>query len=439
MKRNDAGERPFAAFTGVFDAAAARHLLRRAGIGSRPSRVADLVAAGLPSAVSMLFEPDPGPTGLARFAAHRATSDVTALAAYWIACMLRSRDGVHEKLALFWHGHFATSNDKVDEPARMLAQLEVFARLGASRFASLLEAVAVDPAMLIHLDAEKNRRGQPNENFARELFELFTLGIGHYDERDVAEAARAFTGFRRAGDRFEFVPAMHDDGEKEVLGHRGRLGPTEVLAIAARHPATARRLARALLRFYGDRDPAAVDVLAFATLLVELELDVGEALRRLFASTWFFAGARRAARIASPVEFAIGALRSLELRADASALVGELTAMGQSLLRPPTVAGWEGEAGFVSAGTMLARARFASRLAAGEDRLRLDDLPSPDDLDAANDDESLVAALETRLVAARLEPAVREAACRTLAGCRGAARVAAALRVVLSCPEASLV
>lgn len=343
---------PFQRFSGPFDADAARHLLRRSGFGAEPARVAFAIEHGLDAVLDGFFTRRASDLEESSLAGQLGIESAAALI---VGSMLTSVAPERAKLALFWHGHFATSFHKVDDAMLMLAQYRLFESLGAGAFHDLLRTIARDPAMLSWLDAEKNRRGHPNENFARELFELFALGIGNYTEADIQEAARAFTGFRRAGSRFEFIPELHDAGEKHVLGETGAFDGDAVVALCVRHPACPRFLSRKLLRYYGDPNPADSVCEAFADVLREHDLEIGVALKTLFGSDWFFAKERRGARIASPAEFVIGPLRSLGTRAAPAKVEAALRRLGQAILRPPTVKGWDGEAAWIHSASALGR------------------------------------------------------------------------------------
>ncbi|MEQ8660657.1 MAG: DUF1800 domain-containing protein, partial [Gammaproteobacteria bacterium] len=264
------------------------------------------------------------------------------VAQWWAGRMLGSPRPLEEKMALFWHGHFATSEDKVRDYRKMLQQLELFQRAGLGNFRSLLVAVAQDPAMLAYLDAGVNVKGSPNENFAREIMELFTMGVGNYSEHDIREAARAFTGWNFVGTAFHADPALHDDGPKTFLGETGNFDGIDVIDRILAHPATPAFIAAKLYRFFvrEELDPALEA--ALAARLVELDYEIAPFLETLFMSQDFHAAAVRGTRIKSPVEFVISTYRKLGLTdlpgaPDFNLVTG---ALGQRLMHPPTVAGW---------------------------------------------------------------------------------------------------
>jgi uncharacterized protein (DUF1800 family) len=242
----------------------------------------------------------------------RASVLETNRVAYWWANrMLSSNAPLQEKMALFWHGHFAVNEDKVRDYRKLLIQLQLFQNTGLGSFRDLTVAVAQDPAMLCFLDARKNVKGAPNENFSREIMELFTMGVGHYTEKDVREAARAFTGWDYVDTRFVVKDDQHDDGQKTFLGQTGDFDGAQIVDIIMQQPATADFIAGKLYRFFVRDD-----------LSPKLQAQLGDALRRnnyqiapflemLFLSRDFYSDASMGAVIHSPVSLAISTYRKL--------------------------------------------------------------------------------------------------------------------------------
>jgi len=311
-----------------------------------------------------------------------ASGDVNRLKAWWVFRMLGTPDPLGERLTLMWHDHFATAQSKVDDLALMRRQNETFRRLARAPFGTLLEAAIREPALLLYLDASNNRKDHPNENLARELMELFTLGIGNYAEADVQEAARALTGWTVDDGAFREAPAKHDDGEKSLLGCKGRWGGADLLAILLEQPSMAQRLARRLCGlFMGE---GAVDQPAIGDLAHELEesrLDIRRAVELVLRSRAFFASANLGARVVGPVEFVIGACRALVPGGSTPStliLADWTTRMGQDLFEPPNVGGWPGGRSWVTPRALVARANFAAALVEG----LLVGLPAP--LDAGS-------------------------------------------------------
>jgi uncharacterized protein (DUF1800 family) len=353
------------------------HLLRRAGFGANPRELADAVRRGYAATLDQLLDfasvPDRAADELAdvedALLDVRNADDVRTA---WLFRMVRTSRPLEERLALFWHGHFATSVKKVGNAALMRRQIDLFRRHAAGNFRSLLLDVARDPAMLIWLDGAANRKGHANENFARELLELFTLGIGNYTEHDVREAARALTGWTVKEGESAFDKNQWDPGEKEILGKKGAFDAEGVIDILAAHPASAARLARKLCQEFLGPEPDAATVELLAKEFVRSGFEVRSMLRALFTSPAFVADSALFARVKSPVELAVGAMRALPGIVPLKLLPNELRRMGQDLLAPPTVKGWDGGTAWLSPGTMLGRWNFAKDVDAS-----YSDQPSP--------------------------------------------------------------
>jgi uncharacterized protein (DUF1800 family) len=282
--------------------------------------------------------------------------------------MFLGPDPLAERLTLFWHNHFATSAAKVG--TAVYRQNEIFRAFGRGPFGELLRRVVKDPALLVYLDAPANRKGSPNENLARELMELFTLGIGHYTERDVKEAARALTGWGVAGGAFRDDPGRHDGGEKTVLGCTGRWTGDDLVRMLLDHPATANRLAaRLCAHFLGEGAVDSAAVRALADGLRQRDLDVGWAVGTLLRSQTFYAGTNDGTRILGPAEYVVGAARALELfdPPPSTLVLAEFVAhLGQDLFHPPNVGGWPGGRDWISARGAVGRWNYAVALPEGE-------------------------------------------------------------------------
>ncbi|HKB41993.1 MAG TPA: DUF1800 domain-containing protein, partial [Gemmataceae bacterium] len=287
---------------------------------------------------------------------------------------LTTRDSV----TLFWHGHFATSNRKVQSVPLMLEQNETLRKHALGEFADLLNAMIVDPAMLVWLDGGISRKEKPNENFAREFLELFTLGVGHYTEKDIREASRAFAGwvregrdFRR-GDRFRLDPTQADSGEKTFLKQTGRWKPSDIVRITLEQPVCAEFVCRKLFRFLVNEakepSPALIQSLAeeFRKNRYSMRHVVGIVLR----SRHFYAKENRRQRIAGPVGFSAGLLRMLEVpRPDVRllALAAACARQGQDLFHPPSVKGWDGGRTWLNSATVLERGNWANDIVWGNE------------------------------------------------------------------------
>jgi Protein of unknown function (DUF1800) len=283
------------------------------------------------------------------------------VANWWADRMVATNRPLEEKLALFWHGHFASSEEKVRDYRKMLGQVQLFQEHAAGNFGTLLSAVARDPAMLVYLDAGQNLKSRPNENFGRELMELFTMGVGNYTEQDLREAARAFTGWRDNDLSFHIDAAQHDDGAKTVLGHTGPLGGQEVLDIILAQPATANFIAGKLYRFLVRDDLSPQFQEQLGGLLRSNNYEISPFLQRVFLSRDFYSPASVGTHIKGPVELIVSTYRRLGLNAtpgmpDFNSSSADL---GQSLLNPPTVAGWSQGRAWITPGSLLTRGNFA--------------------------------------------------------------------------------
>jgi hypothetical protein len=292
----------------------------------------------------------------------RASRLETNRAAYWWADrMLATRRPLEEKMVLFWHGHFATSEEKVRDYRKMVAQLELFYRHGTGNFRELMIGVAQDPAMLAFLDAGVNVKGAPNENFAREIMELFTMGVGNYSEQDIREAARAFTGWNFADLTFVINRDKHDDTDKTVLGTRGPLDGVQVIDIILAQPVTAEYLAAKLYRYFVREDITPEMRKALGAVLRDNRYEIAPLLTTLFLSRDFYSPPSYATRIKGPVELVVSTYRKLELTSVPGVPdFNDTTAgLGQHLFRPPTVAGWAQGRSWITPGLLIERGNFA--------------------------------------------------------------------------------
>ena len=291
----------------------------------------------------------------------RASSLETNRVSYWWANrMLTSPRPLQEKMALFWHGHFASNEAKVRDYRKLLGQLELFQKQGMGNFRDLTVAVAQDPAMLSFLDAGVNVKGASNENFAREIMEIFTMGVGHYTETDIREAARAFTGWNFVDLKFVVNKDQHDDGEKTFLGRTGRLDGVDVIDIIMQQPATADYIAGKIYRYFVREDLSPELQKQLGAVLREHDYQIAPLLQTIFLSRDFYSPASVGTQIKGPVDLAVSTYRKLGLGnvpgvPDFNVATG---ALGQRLFGPPTVAGWAGGASWITPGLLLERANF---------------------------------------------------------------------------------
>jgi len=296
----------------------------------------------------------------------RASRLETERVAYWWGNrMVATPRPLQEKMALFWHGHFTSSEEKVRDYRKMLKQVELFQREGMGNFRTLLIAAAQDPAMLAYLDAGVNVKGSPNENFAREIMEMFTMGVGNYTEHDIREAARAFTGWNFVGLEFHADSAKHDDGEKTFFGQTARYDGVGIIDRILAAPATPQYISGKLYKFFVRDDLSPELRAALGSRLRESHYDIAPLLETIFLSKDFYADTSRGSRIKSPVEFVVSTYRKLgQTHLPGAPDFNRVTeALGQHLLFPPTVAGWSYGRSWITPSLLIERGNFALDLA----------------------------------------------------------------------------
>jgi uncharacterized protein (DUF1800 family) len=362
----------------------AAHLYRRAGFGASRPELKDAVAAGLEATVNQLFAAPKEPrtrspiitlptpvnpmTGMAD-----ASGQTAVLRAAWLQRMIDGVEPLREKLALFWHNHFATSVTKVNDAALMERQGELLFTHALGSFRQMLKDVSRDPAMLVWLDSNQNVKRHPNENYAREVMELFTLGVGNYKETDVRESARAFTGWHTTSGRFTMVHSEHDDGPKNVLSQNGPWDGDDVLRILLEQPACAMFLCRKLYRFFVNENvnPPDAFIAPLADAFRKSDYDIAVPVRTILRSRHFYSDYTYREKVKWPVEYAVGLVRMVgvgvtgRITVNPYALLGVLELMGQQLYAPPNVKGWEAGRSWLNTATVLARHNFAHSLVNG--------------------------------------------------------------------------
>ena len=414
--------------TPAFDAAAAEHLLNRAGFGAGPEEIAEAVTRGRAATVERLldvpygakdaprFERRPIPPRTSRKAVtdtrpsltkeeadkvvQKSNNDAEAadlkqlhdFRSWWVERMIRSEAPLREKVTLFWAGHFTSSQRDVRNSLHMVMQNEFLRDEALGSFRTLLHGIAKDPAMLRYLDNNRNRKGKPNENFAREVMELFSLGEGNYGENDVKEAARAFTGWNFRDDRFVLDAANHDFGEKTLFGRTGRFGGENVIDLLLEHPASTRFVAGRLLGFFVHHAPPTEMVDRYADLLRKHDWNIAPVLRALFNDPDFYRPEFVGSRILGPIEFGVASARRMpgDRKAPGWLLAFAADGMGQSLLAPPNVRGWEGGDAWMTSSSLLARGNLALAMCDGFDARSASTLGLGGSADATN---RIVAAL----------------------------------------------
>ncbi len=371
----------------------ARHLLNRTGFAANTPEISEFAQLTREAAVARLLgwtdrapaTPAPDWTqapyqapqrpalmsdGERKEYQRRLVSEGRDLKAWWMAEMLTTASPLSEKMLLFWHNHFTSSLRKVRMPQLMYRQHRTLRRHALGNFGELLQAMARDPAMLIYLDGVASRKGQPNENFARELMELFTLGEGRYSEQDVKEAARAFTGWSIDRDTGEFLfrPALHDDGVKTVLGVSGPHDGAAVLEILLARPETAEFIVTKLWREFVSTEPDMAEVRRIAGVFRSSAYDIRAALRELLTADAFYAPRHRGNLVKSPVDLVVGTLRQFRMTvADPLPYVLTVGRLGQDLFAPPNVKGWPGGDNWINATTLLSRRQFLENVFRGSE------------------------------------------------------------------------
>jgi uncharacterized protein (DUF1800 family) len=287
---------------------------------------------------------------------------------WWLYRMLHGGHPLREKLTLFWHNHFATSNAKVQNATYMVGQYELMHRHALGNFADLLQAMSKDPAMMVWLDTVQSKKGQPNENYARELMELFSLGIGNYTEKDIRDAARAFTGWELRNGKFFENKAQFDPTEKTVLGKTGKWTGADIVRICLEQKAAPRFIVRKLYRFLisESTDPSNDLIEPLAVHFAD-GYDIGRVVERMLRSNLFFSEHAYRARIKAPVDYVLGMARSLEAQMGtqngALNLTQALENLGQNVFHPPSVKGWDGGQSWLNGQTLLFRQNLALELA----------------------------------------------------------------------------
>ncbi|MFQ5935491.1 MAG: DUF1800 family protein, partial [Acidiferrobacterales bacterium] len=384
----------------------ARHLLARTGFGGGARQIQTMTRLDYPAAVARILSATntvastPPPEWVDApppdFRELRSMNDVQRkqfrrqqreqameLKGWWYAEMLATPSPLTERMTLFWHNHFTSSVRKVKWPTLMYRQNALLRRHALGNFRALLHAVAEDPAMVIYLDNQTNRKGKPNENFARELLELFTLGEGHYTERDIKEAARAFTGWRvdRRSGQFRFRARQHDTGMKEFFGYRGAFNGEDILDIILEQPQVAVHITEKLWREFISETPDGEEVRRLAAIFRDNDYEIKPLLQALLLSPHFRTTATRGTLVKSPVELVVGTVRLFQIPIRDSRRLARLGRhLGQDVFTPPNVKGWPGGTAWITTSTLLARQQLLERVMRGPqmregDRMRRDIVP----------------------------------------------------------------
>ena len=357
-----------------WDARKVGHLYRRAGFGATHAELEAGVADGHQKTLDRILSGKPESKGFTDTTEYTSSeksmppgAPLPRLSAWWLDRMLKTAHPLREKLTLFWHNHFATSNVKVQNARHMLGQYRLMNKYALGSFKSLLTEMGADPAMMVWLDTIQSVKGKPNENYARELMELFSLGIGNYTEDDIREAAKAFTGYEIANGKGTFNRKQHDGGEKTVFGKSGAFKGEDITRLCLEKPSCATFIATKLYRFLiSESDMPEKEVIdSLAEQYRQFDYDTGKVVSLILRSNLFFSPVAYRARIKSPVEFAVGIVRGLEGVAGPRPLVEAMENLGQVLFAPPSVKGWDGGPTWLNAQTLLGRNNLAMSLTEG--------------------------------------------------------------------------
>jgi len=370
----------------------ARHLLFRAGFGGKQNEIETTLGKGLPGALDHLFSgpsrPLPAPKWLEedkkinprevrqmgdddkKMLQMRNRQHTAELQGGWIQFMMSApapADMLHEKMVFFWHGHFATSEQKVKATPFIYDQLKLFHQHALGNFGDLLHAIIRDPAMLRYLDNDQNQQGKPNENLARELMELFSLGTGNYTEQDIREGARALTGYSLEPYQFRFRRFLHDSGSKTILGRTGNFNGDDFVNLILEQPACAEFITRKLWVYFASENPPDDIIKTLANRFRESKYDIKILLREIFGHAEFYSAEAMGTQIKSPIQLVVGAARTLGLAVNNFEFYGRtLLMMGQVPYLPPNVKGWPGGRAWIDTSRLVTRYTFAEIIAEGK-------------------------------------------------------------------------
>ncbi len=351
------------------------HLLRRAGFGARWSEIQHYSALGWTGAIDQLLNPNSVSDDLDQ-RLNALGLDLTRVVdeqRWWVLRMIYSQRPLQEKMTLFWHGLLTSSYKKVGGKSGygyMITQNNFLRAHAFDTYDNILLGITQDPAMMWWLDLRLNRAQSPNENYARELMELFTLGVNSgYTQSDVHNAALALTGFRLERDgTVQYLPERHDNSTKTLLGHTGNLDYHDVIRIVTSHPAAGPFICRRIFRFFVHENPSQADLQPMVDAYYSSGHNIGAVLRAMFLSPAFVSAAAYRSRLKSPAEFTIGAIRQLEVEVNGQGVANIMGLMGQTIFNPPNVAGWPGDqqsANWLNTGTWLTRVNFINTLLNG--------------------------------------------------------------------------
>lgn len=342
------------------------HLMRRAGFGFTEAELDQFEKRGLDRTITELVNYPPNDPKVDEMLA-KMNLDLTKignLQTWWVSRMIVTERPLLEKMTLFWHGLLATSIRRVNNPSYMLQQNQFFRNNALGDFRDILIGISKDPAMLIWLDSNSNRRGRPNENYARELMELFSMGIGNYTEADVKEAARAFTGWHlsRQG-QFVFNSNLHDYGAKTFLGEKGNFDGTDIIDIIVKNRANARFIAKRLFSFFAYENPEAEVIDKFANIYSKNNRSIKTVVEAILRSDEFYSSKAILTTIRGPVDLVVSGRRLVGGTVSPNIMLASMRRMGQELFAPPDVSGWHTGMAWISTARLLERFNYGAALA----------------------------------------------------------------------------
>lgn len=349
--------------------AQAGHLYRRAAFGASWDQLQQALADGPQRTVDKLLRPQADTAAFNRAYDEyesSAAGSVDALRAWWLRRIIQTPHPLLEKMTLFWHSHFATSSAKVNNARSMQRHVQLLRGHALNSFRTLLQGISRDPAVLIWLGADANRKTLPNENFARPLMEEFTLGPGHYTQKEVREAARAFTGWFVLRGKLSYIPREHDADVKQILGQKGNFTGDDVVRIVLEQPATSQTQVRKLYRWLiSETEEPDVRLIGPLVASFAKDYDILKLVEMMLRSNLFFSPVAYRQRIKCPVEFALGIIEALEAMISTTELAQDLANLGQNLYHPPTVKGWTGGRHWINSATLVGRHNLALALLQG--------------------------------------------------------------------------
>ena len=353
------------------------HLLRRAGFGATPAELASYSGgAGFDAAVESLLNYESAQDNMSSvlpaipltYSGKSKGNDLATLGEWWLNRMVLTNRPLQEKMTLFWHNHFATGFSKVQNSYLMYKQNEFLRANALGNFKDILTGITSDGAMLIWLDGNQNRKKSPNENYAREVMEVFSTGRGPYTQQDVEAGAGAFTGYYINSDGGgAFNPAQHDDGTKTFMGMTGNLGPSDIIDVLVAHPATATNLSTELFEFFAYPNPSSDTIQRLSQVYTASGYSIRAVVEAIFKSPEFVSQSAYFANVKSPTEYVASALHSLGATANLGAVESTMTNQGQQLFNPPSVFGWPSGTGWVSTDSMMERFNFPINIQTSEE------------------------------------------------------------------------